>query len=298
MPTWTRAACPKDGRRLVLVTASNSEGDDIKRWECPNGDWAGPWYAGHESGENEPIPEVSRNVQSVQSLGAPVGSADPVSIKDGTVATQKLAVDVTGKIGINNFPTIYPVTDNGGSLTVDDGGLSLTIDGTVALDAATLAALETVTVLQGTSPWVVSGTLTLPDTTVVIAQLPGVGGTPDPGSLWSVTHAPGVNTLATATKAAPGAGKALVITSATFSLVAGTVAPLATVVTGLITGATSGTVYSVFLAIPNTAGATTVISSPITIQGADNEALTVRFSGTAGANTQESVHMNGYVVTL
>lgn len=34
----------------------------------------------------------------------------------------------------------------------------ITIDGEVSLDAATLAALETITVEQGTSPWVVSAT--------------------------------------------------------------------------------------------------------------------------------------------
>lgn len=39
--------------------------------------------------------------------------------------------------------------------------VAVTLDGeAVALDAATLAALETTTVLQGTSPWVVSGTVT------------------------------------------------------------------------------------------------------------------------------------------
>lgn len=35
---------------------------------------------------------------------------------------------------------------------------AITVDGEVSLDAATLAALETVTVEQGTSPWVVSAT--------------------------------------------------------------------------------------------------------------------------------------------
>lgn len=55
------------------------------------------------------------------------------------------------------------IDDCGGSITVDDGGLSLTVDGTVELGAATLAALETVTVLQGTSPWVVSGTVCIDD---------------------------------------------------------------------------------------------------------------------------------------
>jgi hypothetical protein len=41
-------------------------------------------------------------------------------------------------------------------ISVDDNGGSLTVDGTVALDGPTLAALETITALQGTSPWVSS----------------------------------------------------------------------------------------------------------------------------------------------
>ncbi len=62
-----------------------------------------------------------------------------------------------------------PVSDAGGSLTVDATDLDIRdlvfatdkVDVTgseVSLDAATLAALETITVEQGTSPWVVSAT--------------------------------------------------------------------------------------------------------------------------------------------
>lgn len=242
------------------------------------------------------------------------GGVDPVAIKDGTNATQKLAVDATGKIGINNFPATQPVS---GTVTVNqpvavtDNGGSLTVDGTVDLSATSLTALESITVQNGAGAAAVNIqdggnsitvdgalTATISTSSSIVAQLPGVGGTPDSNSLWSVFHTPASNTQATVTKSAPGAGKALVITSATFSLAAGTVAPLAVVVTGQILGATSGTLYGVFVAIPNTAGANTVISSPITLQGADNEALTVRFSAAAGINTNESVQMNGYVVTL
>lgn len=45
----------------------------------------------------------------------------------------------------------------------------VTVDGVVELGAATLAALETITVLQGTSPWVVSGTVSVTEPVTVDA---------------------------------------------------------------------------------------------------------------------------------
>ena len=80
-----------------------------------------------------------------------------VKVGDGT---DFLAVNADGSINI---------TDNGSSITVDATDLDIRdlafatdkVDVTgseVSLDAATLAALETITVLQGTSPWVVSAT--------------------------------------------------------------------------------------------------------------------------------------------
>lgn len=51
-----------------------------------------------------------------------------------------IATDSVGKVGI---------TDLGGSISIDDAGGSITVDGTVALDAGTLAALESITVQNG-----------------------------------------------------------------------------------------------------------------------------------------------------
>lgn len=90
-------------------------------------------------------------------------SQDNVAISDGS---DILAINGDGSINI---------TDNGGSLTVDAVDLdirdlsfatdSVDVSGSeVSLDAATLAALETITVLQGTSPWVIGdggGSLTV-----------------------------------------------------------------------------------------------------------------------------------------
>lgn len=73
-----------------------------------------------------------------------------------------------GDVDVSNANPV-PVSDAGGSLTVDAVNLDIRdlvfatdkVDASgsvVALDATTLAALETITVQQGTSPWVVSAT--------------------------------------------------------------------------------------------------------------------------------------------
>ena len=57
------------------------------------------------------------------------------------------------------------------SIAINDGGGIITVDGTVELGATTLAALETITVEQGTSPWVIGdggGSITV-DGTVAIS---------------------------------------------------------------------------------------------------------------------------------
>jgi hypothetical protein len=75
-----------------------------------------------------------------------------VNVTNSTIAvTQSGAWTVTANQGTS--PWVVSGTVNIGTLPA--------ISGTVALDAATLAALETTTVQQGTSPWVVSGTVSV-----------------------------------------------------------------------------------------------------------------------------------------
>ena len=75
-----------------------------------------------------------------------------VNVTNSTIAvTQSGAWTVTANQGTN--PWVVSGTVNIGTLPA--------ISGTVALDAATLAALETTTVQQGTSPWVVSGSVSV-----------------------------------------------------------------------------------------------------------------------------------------
>ena len=70
---------------------------------------------------------VDGTVTALQGTAAALAGAWPVQLTEGTVVlgtgTNPVRVDPTGT-------TAQPVTDNGGSLTVDDGGGSITIDTT------------------------------------------------------------------------------------------------------------------------------------------------------------------------
>lgn len=110
---------------------------------------------------------------------------DPVGIKDGTVASQKLAVDSNGRIGINNFPGTQPVSGSvavsnfpsgfavvGNVEVMNDAGNPLPVSGPltdaqlraaavpVAIQAADLAALETIQVGNFPASQPVTGPLT------------------------------------------------------------------------------------------------------------------------------------------
>ena len=73
------------------------------------------------------LTEVS-NVTSVDLVDTITSITNVVSVDDNGGS---LTVD--GSISVSNFPSTYPVTDNGSSLTVDDGGSSLTVDGSVSV---------------------------------------------------------------------------------------------------------------------------------------------------------------------
>lgn len=118
---------------------------------------------------------------------------------------------------------------------------------------------------------------------------------------WNVTHTPAVNTKATITKAAGAkTGQRLVATSITVTLCAGAAAPAAIVVTvALIDGASGGTNFlwgPTNLSIPAVAGAMNGVVVPLIAIGSANTAMTLEFSGAAGANTFESVTLEGTIV--
>lgn len=70
--------CPVDGTQLVLVNSTNLTGDPVYRWECPIDDWAGPWYSNHQN--NEPIPELRRDVVFIGKPITAVISNDPLTV--------------------------------------------------------------------------------------------------------------------------------------------------------------------------------------------------------------------------
>ena len=123
--------------------------------------------------DGEPALRVLSNIQGDISIEGDV--TIPGAVKVENVSGTSLAINdndgsltVDGSVSVSNFPATYPITDNGGSITVD-GSVSATISGTVALDANTLAALETTTVNQGTTPWVVSGNVSIGEAEISLA---------------------------------------------------------------------------------------------------------------------------------
>lgn len=121
--------------------------------------------------------------------------------------------------------------------------------------------------------------------------------TTDPGQ-WTATHAPAVNTQATASKVAGGAGVRHVCTGISINLAAGGTAPTATQLTvNLRDGATGvGTILATWtIAIPATAGAfATVNLTGLKIPGTANTAMTLEFTAAGGANVYESVTLFGH----
>lgn len=120
-------------------------------------------------------------------------------------------------------------------------------------------------------------------------------------SVWTAIHLPAANTQATITRAAAGAGIRNVCTGLTVIFAAGATAPTAiNVAVNLIDGASGGGTYlwRATLSLPATAGAVNGIArQPLWIPGTANTAMTLEFSVAGGANTIESVSMEGSTVT-
>lgn len=116
---------------------------------------------------------------------------------------------------------------------------------------------------------------------------------------FSITHNPGANTVATITKAAGSGTQRWVITGFSAMLTAGATAPTAAVATlNLRDGASgAGTILKSWtLGVPATAGATQGIAkSGLHIICSAATAVTIEFTAAAGANTYESVELEGYL---
>lgn len=126
------------------------------------------------------------------------------------------------------------------------------------------------------------------------------GHQPIPTNVWSAHHLPAAATQATATQAAPGAGKRNVITWLTVVLSSNGSAPTAAASSvSAIDGGTGGTTYlwRAAMSIAATAGLTNGIAlSNLWMPGSVNTATTLEFTANAGANTVESVSFGGVIV--
>lgn len=127
-------------------------------------------------------------------------------------------------------------------------------------------------------------------------QIVGFGDKPA-GTLWNISHEPAANTQATISRAAAGAGVTNVCRGLTVTFASQAAAPtaiqLAVRVRDGATGA--GTVlWASVLAVPATAGIVAGITrSGLWIQGTANTAMTLEFSVAGGANTIQTVSMEG-----
>lgn len=112
-----------------------------------------------------------------------------------------------------------------------------------------------------------------------------------------IVHRPGANAQATITVPAAGANARNVCTGFTVTFVAGATAPTAvTVKAHLIDGISGATTYlwGTTLGLPNVAGAVNGVARPGRWVGTENTPMTLEFDVAGGANTIESVSMEGH----
>lgn len=115
---------------------------------------------------------------------------------------------------------------------------------------------------------------------------------------FTVSHVPAVNVAATVTRAAPGVGRRIVITGFDAIVANGGTAPTATTaVPSLVSGST--TKWSATFGVQATAGDTVGITKANRwIICGENEAVTLSFAAASGANTYQSVNLEGVIEEL
>lgn len=120
-------------------------------------------------------------------------------------------------------------------------------------------------------------------------------------NFWTAIHVPPSNTKATATKASAGAGKRNICTGFTVTIATDATAPTAANLTvSLIDGSSGGTNYlwRSTISIPAVAGAqVSIVRGSLWIPGSQATAMTLEFSAAGGADTLESVSMEGTIIT-
>ena len=135
------------------------------------------------------------------------GVASSVAINDGTITTQKLAVDASGKIGINALPAVTgTVTANAGTnlntsaLALESGGNLATLAGKDFATETTLSTLNGKVTACNTGAVVISsGNVTVSATNLDIRDLAYATDsvTSYQGSTWNITNITGTISLPT-----------------------------------------------------------------------------------------------------
>jgi hypothetical protein len=117
---------------------------------------------------------------------------------------------------------------------------------------------------------------------------------------WSVTHEPGANAQATATKPSAGSGASLICTGISASFAATGSAPTAINVQLRLRDGASGAgrvLWAMTFSLPAVAGAMSgVVRENFWRKGSPNTPMTFEFSATGGANTIQSVDFEGVTV--
>ncbi len=232
-----------------------------------------------------PLPTGAATAAKQPALGtAGTSSADVITVQgrasmtpvlvDGSGATQPVSGTVTASNATGNVA--HDSVDSGNPVKV--GGIAAT-----ALPTAVAAA----------------------DRTNLLSDVYGrpfvrTGPEGPAGSIWTAIHVPSANTQATATKASAGTGVRNVCTGFTVTITGGTTAPAAFQgIVSLIDGASGGTTYlwRSSIALPAVAGAqVTVIRGHLWLPGTAATGMTLEFSAAGGANTVESVSLEGVTV--
>lgn len=143
--------------------------------------------------------------------GGDGAGVDLVAVKDGTDATRTLVVDADGRItAVVANPTANPETGLAKESTLTallaELGQKLEPGGTVALDAATLAALETISAVVSGTVAVSNLPATQPVSGTVTVANPTPAASPAPVATAAVTATGAAAAAVTLTLPVPGAG--------------------------------------------------------------------------------------------
>lgn len=156
--------------------------------------------------------EVVYVVGLTADTGGVSASADIVSVRDGLDPLRKLAVDLQGRItAVLANPTANPETGLAKESTLaallTELGQKLEPGGTVALDAATLAALETINAVVSGTVAVANFPATQPVSGTVTVSNPTPASPAEPVATAAVTAVGAAGAAVTLTLPAPAAGQ-------------------------------------------------------------------------------------------